>query len=296
MNLIIGLAHGYKFEQIKDFVHSLFEIRFPGKIVLIGDKKLVIPEDYQNGLQIKVINDPAFKRNLFKSAFIKILSTSFLKRSLNRVLKKKYKHRDKGFSPMFENLYHCQTSRYAFYYNFLNQRHYEKILLTDVRDVIFQSDPFNGFHDELAVFNESQTITIKDEEFNRDWIKKGFGENAFAELADKKIYCSGTIMGSYKGIMNFLEVFLMACIDYSIPFNFKGIDQGVFNYLIHTGKLNGIRKHDNGDIIFTACPEAVPRCEYENGMLAFEGKTPSLVHQYDRFPELVNFFNRVSQQ
>jgi hypothetical protein len=292
-NLIIGLAYGYDFNRIRNFVHSLYRLEFDGDIVIIGNSKLIIPDQCREKLNIRILHEDAFERSLLKRAFIKLLSVPFFNRPICRILKKRYKENKPAFFRLFKKLYHFQVSRYAVYYEVLKEKKYDNILFTDVRDVVFQFDPFTNFNSNLAAFHESPLITIKDETFNREWIQRGFGQKAFVQLSEKKIYCSGTIMGSYSGMMNFLEIFLLTCVEYAIPFNYKGIDQGIFNYLIHTGKLNGVTKYDNGNIVLTISPDVAGKCSYVTNELKIEGHTPAIVHQYDRFPEINKFFKGV---
>ena len=289
-NLIIGLAYGYDFDVIKPFIDSLVSISFGQDVVIIGNESLIIPQEYQGKLNIKVINETSFKRSLVRRAFIKLISANPINKICNVLFKVSRKLSPSKFIKLFLNTYHSQVGRYAFYYTYLKQHPYNNILFTDVRDVVFQSDPFSGFNEKLAVFHESPSIKIKDETFNRNWIKEGFGEDIYKMMANEKIYCSGTILGNYEGIMTFLEIFISTCLKYSIPYNIKGMDQGIFNYLIHTNQLKQIKKHDNGDRILTVAPDSFSEIAYKEGKLFFNSKAPAIVHQYDRYPELIDFF------
>jgi len=289
-NLIIGLAYGYTYEIIKPYINSLVNIGYLQDVVIIGNENLIIPTEYRNKLNIKVLNEIGFKRSIKRRAFIKLISTKPLNKVCNVLFRASRELLPQKFIELFLNIYQSQIGRFAYYYNYLKHQPYKYILLADIRDVVFQSNPFDGFNVNLAVFQESPSIRIKDEVFNRNWIKEGFGEDVFKAIADQKIYCSGTIMGSYAGIMSFLEIFISTCLEWSIPYNIKGMDQGIFNYLIHTGKLKDIKKHENGDRILTVSPDSFNDIAYKEGKLFYKGIAPSIVHQYDRYPELIDFF------
>ena len=65
-------------------------------------------------------------------------------------------------------LWHCQAGRYFHYFDFLRERKdlYHQVLITDVRDVIFQDNPFRSSpEDEFSSFEE-YGICLKDEPYN----------------------------------------------------------------------------------------------------------------------------------
>src|SRR4051794_733672 len=62
-------------------------------------------------------------------------------------------------------------ARFFHYLRFLEVHPYEHVLLTDVRDVLFQRDPFADIPpDGLAVSIETRRYTIATEHHNRTWL------------------------------------------------------------------------------------------------------------------------------
>ena len=287
--LIIGLALGYDYEMIQPFILSLLKHRYDGEVVIIADERLQIPREVSAQMKVRVIVEPRFNRTNLKRAYIKFLSFPVWRQLISLYLRLLWKISENLFLNQFISLYQCQTGRYGFYYRFLKQHHYDKIFFTDIRDVIFQADPFEGFDDTLVVFHESPSITIKQEEHNSRWIREGFGHEVFSRLADQKIYCSGTIMGNHKGMLQFIKTFLETCLDNAVPINSKGIDQGVFNYMIHTNRLTNYKKFDNGNIVFTISPDLAEKVEFVQDKIYINKRLPLVVHQYDRYPHIFKF-------
>jgi hypothetical protein len=69
---------------------------------------------------------------------------------------------------------------------------YKHILLADVRDVFFQSNPFENLPEEeyLYAFTEDPGITIEKEEHHINMILKLFGQETLEQFTGKKIICS----------------------------------------------------------------------------------------------------------
>lgn len=283
----MGLAYGYDFSKVRLFVDSLVDCSFKGDLVIIANENLVVPQEYLSKINIIILDDKRFQRSFSKKVVNKLLSFKPSRPLLNLFFRTAKKTSEEDFLNSFINVYSIQSGRKAFYYRFLKQKKYANILLADIRDVVFQRDPFEDYHGTLSVFQED--LTIKEESFNRSWIKLVFGLETLERIGDNKICCSGTIMGSHEGIMNYLECFLNIYMQYDIPINIVGIDQGVFNYIINSDKLNGIDINENGPRILTVSQQSLSDIKYQDGKLYFKGQLPAVVHQYDRFPELVSY-------
>lgn len=89
---------------------------------------------------------------------------------------------------------------------------YNKILLSDIDDVVFQADPFSinfdkdiycGLEQSKYYVNESSAI------LNMDWIKNCIHVDKLdiTKLRNRYVVCAGTIMGTYKGILNYLHFY-----------------------------------------------------------------------------------------
>ena len=87
------------------------------------------------------------------------------------------------------------------------------ILLTDFRDVIFQSNPFlynpqdwAAPRYQLVVFQESfPNKMIYRCLFNSGWIRGCYGEDTLKYLGSNPVSCSGTVMGSGQAIIAYVS-------------------------------------------------------------------------------------------
>ncbi len=81
---------------------------------------------------------------------------------------------------------------------------YDQVVITDVFDVVFQSDPFNGLDfDKYNLFFGSEGILHSEEPWNMDVLSKCFPEHKKL-LQDKQILCSGVIAGTCESLIDLL--------------------------------------------------------------------------------------------
>lgn len=184
---------------------------------------------------------------------------------------------------------HIQVARYARYYEILREspKRYDRVLLTDVTDVLFQGHPFAGAPEgELLFFMEDERTTIGDSTPNATWVKQVFGDEVLRQLAAKPISCSGTTIGSHTAILRYIELLLKHARPDLMPAlkGYKGHDQGIHNFLLHTGAVparavaNGVHIHTLGQ---------VPDADLEvgpDGILGAGGRPCPIVHQWNYRP------------
>jgi hypothetical protein len=183
--------------------------------------------------------------------------------------------------------------RYYLYYNYMvnNESNYKDVLLTDIRDVFFQSDPFkeNWKRDSITVAKES--CEISKEIYNTRWILTKFGYHIYYFLQNKTILCSGTTYGSSKLIIKYLKE-MNAALFYNGYFSLS--DQAVHNYLVYIEKIKPVSFSDNetGPIMTVALEDENNIVINENDqILLMNGKVASIVHQYDRKSSLVKMIS-----
>jgi hypothetical protein len=86
-----------------------------------------------------------------------------------------------------------------------------RILLTDARDVIFQSDPFLYRRHEwsgadlVAVLEPHPNKVINRCPFNSGWIESCYGKEGLQLIGHRVVSCSGTTMGSRNGILVYVS-------------------------------------------------------------------------------------------
>ena len=95
--------------------------------------------------------------------------------------------------------------RYEMYISILEklEKKPNKILLADSRDVVFQSNIFDhSFKRPLNFFLESEKIM--NDPRNVRWLKRTVGQQVLEKIKDNLISCSGTTLGNFEEIMNFV--------------------------------------------------------------------------------------------
>lgn len=112
------------------------------------------------------------------------------------------------------------------------------IMLTDVRDAYFQSDPFiykKELQKPLMVFEELYPNLT-----NTHWLTDGPVRNCKdITIGATPMLCSGSTMGSREGILNYLDTMKKEFDEWnkheSCRSNMPGDDQSIHNYLYYTG-------------------------------------------------------------
>jgi len=184
-------------------------------------------------------------------------------------------------------------SRYQYYFDYLNNNKiYQKVLLTDSRDVFFQNDPFNfPYKKDLNFFLEDDYI--KNSSVNIKWIKRTTGKLILEKIKGKKISCCGQVIGRYQNILDYCDTMRKNIIIYkykpsihSFLFNrkIKGWDQGIHNYLVYSDIFKNIDFYDNesGDVATLSLKKGL-NFNNKGRLINANGNEYSIVHQYDHF-------------
>lgn len=268
-NLIIGSITNYKLEDIWSFLKSLDNFDYKGDICFIVSNN---PSDVIECLKernIKTIKAKPRSQYLHNPYLWNFLKWVGLYKS----------------NWIFNRKYGVDLTRFLLYEEYLNDNigKYDKVLLTDTRDVIFQSDPFEFQSDKVLAFQEDFKIS-QDLDYNSVWLKENYGPGVLSELEDHRIICSGTILGNQSAIQNMLISFCEELKD--IRLSITGLDQGVFNYLVRKKEPALFKLMKNKEIVFTM------GCVNESDFIFNDldqlvdatGDLFPILHQYDRFP------------
>ena len=186
-----------------------------------------------------------------------------------------------------------QTARFLAYHNFLaaHEADYRHVLLTDVRDVLFQDDPFLGFEGGLSVFEEDAGAPLVEETaHNARWIVELFGRKALARFGRLPILCSGTVMGTTQAVLRYLQAFERVLFQ-AKRIGSSGSDQGIHNYLCRFVIESSCHVATNGHgpimTMGLIAGGGVDFAESSDGrILDSAGAVIPVLHQYDRHPEL----------
>lgn len=199
--------------------------------------------------------------------------------------------------------YHPSSLRWKMIYNFFDsvgtRNRYSKVLLIDVRDSFFQSNPFqiipNEVRSVLYVFKGVESVSIGDCGWNGAWVKDCFGDKILAEIGRNNIICSGVSIGTMDVVYQYL--ILMNDIlmgrkesDISIGSRFpgcerNGVDQGVHNVLVHKNMIEHlvIKSEKDGNVVNMQGRTATVS---QKTVTNSRGILFPVVHQYDRYPDL----------
>lgn len=266
-NVVIAAAMNYGVEQIKNFVLSFRKYNNVDDIVLIY--------------------------NLDQAHQIEYFS-------------KKYNIRLVSFEPYNQLPIHVVSSRFLKYLDIVNElKEYRNYLLSDIRDVFFQSNPFSNLpNDEyIFMFTEDPAVTLDIEEHHTGMMSRLFGTEELKKFEGKKIICSGTILGTREKMLRFLHFFAqyLEQISKQNPniCHEMLLDQVITNHVCYLQNFgNDIDIKNNGDIVGTIghCithPKHSGDMKLVDDVIYLDGKIPSIIHQYDRSSELFNHISKV---
>ncbi|MEA5390233.1 hypothetical protein VB738_03055 [Cyanobium gracile UHCC 0139] len=161
------------------------------------------------------------------------------------------------------------------------------VLLADVRDVIFQSDPFA--HVSSGRYTGDEILKVKDCHSNAVWIKAAYGEEIFHQLADKVSVCSGVSIGTIGSMREYLDAF---CQETIRVMQDKCLDTlPVWDQAFHIKMLllDGFPFQTvpwNGFVATVAQAAGEHLRVNADGLVEVDGRVPAILHQYDRHPPI----------
>lgn len=273
-NIILTSGSGYRFHHLRPFLDTLFKTTYDGEVAFfISD------------------TDQATLQKLRKYP-IKLIPFTYDYPYLST-----YQDVTKHIPTAIDFVPHPKTIRYIMYLAYLKafKEQYRNVMLTDIRDVIFQKNPFDfAINDKIYSFLEDKTQQIKDNYFNTLWIKEAFGQEALSRIGDNYIVCSGITIGSYHPMVKYLEKLTYYIINEVRDQGCK--DQGIHNYVIYTNQVKNIEliSDDEGAVstISTHKPIDNIRIDRAKTVKDKQGQTINIVHQYDRHWKLLWKYNK----
>lgn len=179
---------------------------------------------------------------------------------------------------------------------------YEFVVTTDVKDVYFQSDPFEELYESFFQgYNflvASEGLQYKDEPWGNDNLMQTYGPYIYELFKNKEIYNVGTFGGTSEYVKDMVFNIFTNAINRPIPI----CDQAVFNVLINTQPFKDMIWPTNdwacelGTVMDpTKIEQFRPKLLFsepifQNGLVTNKkGRIFPIVHQYDRVPEIKKF-------
>jgi hypothetical protein len=179
--------------------------------------------------------------------------------------------------------------RYLLAYCYLKdfEEKYQHVMLTDIRDVIFQKDPFNfSIATKLCCFLEREGVSLGQQPINAEWIELAFDKSTLERLSDNPIVCSGVTIGPTNLMIDYLEKIIdlfMRAPGKGWEVAPMGLDQAVHNYLVFNALLPEftLYPNDDGPVLTVGIEDNVSL--NNSGLIVNKrGDVPNIVHQYDR--------------
>lgn len=160
-----------------------------------------------------------------------------------------------------------------------NEEKYNKVLLSDVRDVVFQHNPFDYFKDDKLHLT-TEDLKIKDQNLNSFWIKQEFGADVLEKIKNEIIINAGIMYGGIISVINWVE----KCLIYS-----PKVEQAVLNYVYRIGRLDAVVEPNDGhSLVWTIGTKIDTEHDDFYGIIGHHIVTlgnhvaPPIIHQYDR--------------
>jgi hypothetical protein len=290
-NLVIGAFSSYTADDLMPFVKSLLNTGFNGDLCLLysncdtetvqrlqSEGVKMIPFRYKGNPKW---NPLCLKWRYFKR-FMPFIPAWGRRWILSRITR-------------------MPTARFIHIRDFLigAQKRYSHVFVCDVRDIIFQMDPFQEkLPAQLfrAYEEDPRTPIGKDSEFNGKWIESLLGHRILKSLVDYPILCCGTILADVESMIGYLDEYCRVLA--SAESLMLTEDQPILNFLVrmHPERLNGLDVVSNGEkevlTLGWMDPQSIRWDEHSGVILNSAGNPIPVIHQYDRDPHVADCLMR----
>lgn len=277
-HLILGLATGLAEAQLRPFFLSLERAGYRGEVCLFVKDLDRAALDFLRARHVNLVPLPtAYLRPRW--ARLAAAAAWFMKPAQRR----------RFTEQAALTFLHPAASRFICYRSYLEicRPAYDRVLLADIRDILFQRDPFDfALPAGLGVFLEAGGQTLGSCPMNSQWLRAGFGAAAVRELGDKKISCAGTVIGTTAAMADYLERLTRAL--YATKSR-QTIDQAAHNWVIYRQPPPALHIFDNetGPVLTMHYLDAGQiRLDETGRVLNAAGHVVNTLHQYDRHPAL----------
>lgn len=276
--LILGLLSGMSYEQTIPFFQSLEKVGYTGDTCVFVR---ALEPRLLSYLQEHRVNLVPFQNAYLKPvwAHLSDIARPFLTPEQRIRLEE-----ESALSYL-----HIACARFVYYRNYLREcgDAYDYVMLTDIRDVLFQADPFAfELPKGLGVFLEGDSKTLGTCATNAGWMREAFGDKVLKELSAQPISCAGTVLGTKKAVCDYLDSMVhWLCISKKR----RAIDQAVHNYIINKIILSDIVRFDNASgpvLTLQYVDTSEMRFDKTGLVINAQERVINTIHQYDRYPEL----------
>jgi hypothetical protein len=194
-----------------------------------------------------------------------------------------------SYLPLLTATYDVILARYFWASHYLRNtdiNKYDYIMLSDCRDVVIQSDPFEKINGNYFI-SGAEEKRIEECTINQNWIYETYGADVLRNIKGEWIICSGVSIGSRSLLVAYVSAMAneLKRMDGKLVGRVGG-DQAIHNYIIRTKALNfEVQTTKSVDGIIATLHHYDEKCIGINGnnIVIENGVIPSVVHQYDRF-------------
>lgn len=214
---------------------------------------------------------------------------------------------------------HPNVLRFKYIHNALANSNYNKVVLTDARDVVFQKNPFN--HLEMIQSNykivaSSENVLFKDNAWIKDNMINTFGIESYISNEYNEAVCAGVLAGEKNNLSSlcldiynlsmtvnsFIDLNSINTKDHWSGWSKDPADQAALNILIHNKwkDLTKILSLDSSWCINLGISNEINKELLLNNLGYLDndslknsmGEDFFIVHQYDRIKEYNDIFVR----
>lgn len=285
---IISACSGYTKAQLTVFLSSLDAVGFKGTLHAIVDcgQDPIYEDERSFGYQVNLhpVTRPG---SVHVNRVFRLLQMLPLWQTSNRRTVRSWRQGLKGISKtILEKSLPISSLRYVLALAISEQAPADsRILLTDSRDVLFQTNPFSALApDEEQLVLSLESRAIEPGNITYKWLLDVYGKATVDPWIGKPISCSGTSMGSRNRIIEYLELMNLEILRHRNRISHTiGYDQGIHNYLLYSGALPEHSAPPNGMNPFFVA-QVTPRFDEAGLVCAEDGSVFPVVHQFDRKP------------
>lgn len=188
-----------------------------------------------------------------------------------------------SYPTLVETWHHPHFVRWFAYERFLNlNRQYNQVMLSDIKDVVFQGRIFDYSDPELVSLCD-QGLTYGEANWDTRWYRQAFGEGELKKIAGRSPICIGTMIGPHRGMLSIVKELKNEFAQRP----FGRIEQAVFNHMILNGRLKTsfrVLPNVTGPVA-TLCGDKIQLSfVIKDGLIcrATDNSVVPAVHMYDR--------------
>ena len=291
--LILSTAIGYEPAKVKTFLGSLRRTSYTGAIAIVVDRENSTLCDYlaQHDVEVIPVELPPrwMPKRLAESRFnhgrIRFLHEAVAQASRFIPLRWRPAYATAAAAPF----HHPATYRHFFCWRYVqnNSQRFSHVLAADIRDVVFQADPFCNLPDRcLWLFQENRALSIADDYPNTCWIETAYGQPGLLQVGQRGILCSGIILASTDLYLRMSEVYNNEIIRLTPRISgMFGPDQAILAHLYWTGRFPDAELKQNFESpVANLHLEPAERFRFDDAdrLLNNDGKPIAVLHQFDR--------------